>query len=356
MKRRLIDLMILIGIFLVVSVLVIVSGIVPVKASGGHLPGLAWLLEFASGRSIATHSVGIVVPRLDTPELIQLGAVAYQSNCQWCHGSPREPKPIVPSRMFPAPPYLPDVLEQWKPEELFTIVNHGINFAGMPAWPTQDREEEVWAVVAFLTEFQRMNGNEYHRLLSRDKDSDDDTQSELIVGKNCVSCHGYPGEESIAPLVPKLDRLSAEYLRNAIHAYATGVRPSGFMEPIAARLSDADIEQIVEEYAADTPRHEIEVPMTNGRGVELAKQLIFHGDSHAKIPACIKCHDSDSESRHQDYPDLSGQPAEYLERQLELFAKEVRNGPQASIMYKIATKLSDEQRQAVAKFYQSNDQ
>ena len=36
------------------------------------------------------------------------------------------------------------------PNELFWIVKHGIKYTGMPAWVALDRDDEVWAVVAFL--------------------------------------------------------------------------------------------------------------------------------------------------------------------------------------------------------------
>jgi Cytochrome C oxidase, cbb3-type, subunit III len=66
--------------------------------------------------------------------------------------------------MTPPPPYLPPRIPKWEPNELFYIVKHGIKFTGMPAWPALDRDDEVWAMVAFLRQFPKLDADEYRRL------------------------------------------------------------------------------------------------------------------------------------------------------------------------------------------------
>ena len=46
--------------------ILVLSGIIPIKASSGHWPLTAWFLDFTKRRSVATHSIGIRVPRLST--------------------------------------------------------------------------------------------------------------------------------------------------------------------------------------------------------------------------------------------------------------------------------------------------
>ena len=41
------------------------SGIMPIKASSGHWPITAWLLNFTMRRSVITHSLGMNAPKLD---------------------------------------------------------------------------------------------------------------------------------------------------------------------------------------------------------------------------------------------------------------------------------------------------
>jgi hypothetical protein len=53
---------------------------------------------------------------------------------------------------------------RYTPEQLFSIVKHGIKFTGMPAWPVQQRDDEVWAMVAFLRRLPDLDAAGYRRL------------------------------------------------------------------------------------------------------------------------------------------------------------------------------------------------
>ena len=61
--------------------------------------------------------------------------------------------------MLPQPPYLGTVVEKRSPQQLFYVIKHGIKFTGMPAWPAQSRDDEVWSVVAFLLELPKLDGS-----------------------------------------------------------------------------------------------------------------------------------------------------------------------------------------------------
>ena len=52
--------------------------------------------------------------------------------------------------MLPPPPDLKDKVGLWRDGELFWIVKHGLKYAGMPGFPSLHRDDEIWAVVAFL--------------------------------------------------------------------------------------------------------------------------------------------------------------------------------------------------------------
>src|SRR5690606_21959964 len=69
------------------------------------------------------------------------------------------------------PPNLPAAVGRWSAAELFYIVKHGIKFTGMPAFPSLEREDEVWAVVAFLLEMPDMRASEYARMVYGDAEA-----------------------------------------------------------------------------------------------------------------------------------------------------------------------------------------
>src|SRR5690606_22829684 len=147
-----------VGVMAVGGALVVASGVVPIKASSGHWAVTRWLLEFASSRSVATHTLGgPPPPALDDPAPALRGAGHYDTGCRPCHGAPALPSPSIAAAMTPSPPYLPPAVPKWEADELFYIVKHGVKFTGMPAWPAQGRDDEVWAMVAFLVQLPGMS-------------------------------------------------------------------------------------------------------------------------------------------------------------------------------------------------------
>jgi cytochrome c553 len=362
-KQRLLELGVLVGLLAVGAAIVVTLGLVPIKASSGHWPITHWLLSFASGRSIASQSalMGIEVPPLNEPGMLRLGAATYESNCAWCHGSPLQATPAVPAAMTPAPPNLVEHAERWKARELFYIAKHGIKFTGMPAWPTQQRDEEIWPVVAFLLALNRISEDEYASLLNRGEALDEPLGNSIVMGsiQNCTACHHASGHSIAGPRVPHLNGLASDYLVHTLRDFRDGLRPSGIMQPIAARLTDKDLQSLAEHFAVQeaieyqTPG---EVPLAQGEvsqdEADLAAgfQLIHGGDKGSKIAACQHCHGPAGESMSH-YPSLAGQSALFIEEQLRLYAVGVRLGGEADIMHEVAEKLSPTQRRQVARAY-----
>ena len=65
--------------------------------------------------------------------------------------------------MNPAPPYLLDATEKWKPRELDWIVRNGIKMTGMPAWRDTLSDREIDDVVAYLEAMRQMQPQTYLR-------------------------------------------------------------------------------------------------------------------------------------------------------------------------------------------------
>jgi cytochrome c553 len=65
----------------------------------------------------------------------------------------------------------------------------------------------------------------------------------------CAACHGADGK-STQPIYPNLAGQYANYLVNALKEYRAGTRKNPIMAGQAASLSDADIEQLAEYFAA----------------------------------------------------------------------------------------------------------
>ncbi|QGJ70392.1 Class I triheme cytochrome c [Planctomycetales bacterium 10988] len=366
MKQRLITL----GVFLAVvglgGILVVVLGLAPVQASSGHWPITKWFLEFSMSRSIATYSTGIKVPELDRPELVLKGAGHYETGCSPCHGSPTLRHPRVAANMLPQPPYLPEEVHHWDPAELFLITKHGIMLAGMPAFPSLKRDDEVWALVAFLQEYQEMEKEDYQKLVfgntwnaSQEGDALQEKLSDgtpLVVIQACIRCHGLQGEGRGQGAFPKLAGQNAEYLSRSLEAYINGDRHSGIMEPIAARLDVATIKMISDYYAG----LELHTEESNDKqkalleSIERGKVIATEGLPNEEIPSCADCHGPGEVDISPKYPRLAGQYREYLVLQLELFHDRNRGGAEAAeLMHEVADQLTESHREDVAAYYAS---
>lgn len=344
--------------------LILVSGIVPIKASSGHWAVTEMFLQFAKRRSVSTHAWGGRVPPLDDPALVQKGAAHFEFGCRPCHGSPQLDQPRVAAYMTPRPPDLRRSAARYNAEELFYIVKHGIKLTGMPAWPSQRRDDEVWAMVAFLRMLPTLEPGEYSnlaagqsRVASREPIEDllgarDDAPP--ILG-NCARCHGIDGLGRTTSAFPRLAGQRAVYLLATLQAYARAERHSGIMEPLAAGLDGVTMRRIAEHYSRQRGLDELPAAAGSDRRViEVGRAIATTGFADGQRPACASCHGPGARRRNQHYPRLAGQYADYIVLQLSLFKAGRRGGTAyAGIMRKVAEWLTDEQMRAVAEYYAS---
>jgi cytochrome c553 len=328
------------------------SGVVPMKASTGHWPITERFLHFSMRRSVVTHAMGITAPPLEEQALIMRGAAHYDLACRACHGGADGVLPMLPAHIVPPPRPLARHARDWRPRELFYIVKHGMKFTGMPAWPAQQREDEVWAMVAFLRVLPSLDPAGYLRLTRHEGVEPLDLVSAIpapeVVAENCSRCHGVDGRGRGPGAFPRLDGQRAEYLDRALRAYASGQRHSGIMGPIAAALTPEARRDAVMHYASLPP-----LDAGGGTGNARGQALATGGDPDRLILPCAECHDATAE-KNQAFPRLNGQYRSYLQQQLRLLREGARGGSDyVHLMQAFAGQLTDEQIVAVAQYYGS---
>ncbi len=336
------------------------SGIMPIKASSGHWAITAWLLNFTMRRSVITHSLGIDVPQLDDHGLVVKGATHYEFGCRSCHGGPHLPQPVIAGHMTPHPPHLPPEIPKWQPEELFYIVKHGVKFTGMPAWPAQQRDDEVWAVVAFLLKLPNLTTQEYRKLArslqgtaATIEDLSESKKAPRVISENCARCHAVAGDRDLS-VFPIIAGQRPTYIFASLLAFARGERHSGIMQPLAASLSAADMREIALYYSSLPMPSPSPARAEITKHIERGKEIALRGIPGRRVPACSACHGPNPTRRNPIYPELAGQHPEYLALQLDLFKKQSRGGtPYGHIMRRVAGRLTPEQMRDVTLYYGS---
>jgi len=332
------------------------SGLYDVAASRGHWWITDKFLRFGMENSVRARAPDVQPPPLDDHNLIRLGAGHFHSGCAYCHGAPGIAMSPISQHMLPAPPDLKDRVGAWTDQELFWLVKHGLKYAGMPAWPAQQRDDEVWTLVAFLRRLPSLDVAGYRNLALGGLRLDPPTGRELAMQESaadaagaCARCHGAEDRMPASTLVPRLHGQPAEALLAALGAYANGARYSGIMQPIATALTPEARKALADYYAGLCPS----IAPASGEAepvhIERGHRLIMEGDTDTQIPACSGCHGANA---LPIYPRLAGQSASYIANQLRLWQRGARGHTETdAIMSAIAARLSEDQINEVAAYY-----
>jgi cytochrome c553 len=123
---------------------------------------------------------------------------------------------------------------------------------------------------------------------------------------SCVACHGQGGV-SVNPEWPSLAGQKQTYLVNQLTAFRDGVRKNALMAPMIRGLTDQDIRELAN-YFASQP---ISIA-ANGKA-----SLVAAGQNRAAY--CVACHGMKGVTANEEWPNIAGQHAKYLEDQLRAF-------------------------------------
>jgi cytochrome c553 len=332
----------------VIGAAVVGFGLYNVSAAAGHLPGVGWVLHTTYRNAVELRApAASQVPEL-TEDMAAVGARHFDRACRFCHSPPGEPRSATARSMVPPPPPIHEAVGRWQPRHLFWIVKNGVKMSGMPRWPAELREDDVWLVVAFLDRVRDMTAAEYAELVAAPNDTD-------ALVAYCAGCHGLDGAGRGNSVTPRLDILGEAYIAASLRAYREGFRQSGVMQQAASQLSDEQIVTLARRFSAEPPA-QVATPPLPDELVALGRALAFgtpgsHPESR-DVPACRACHGPWPTQRSALFPVLAGQRSDYLFTQLTLWHAETRGGtPRAHIMHLVGQELDEPQMRALAAFY-----
>lgn len=169
---------------------------------------------------------------------------------------------------------------------------------------------------------------------------------------SCLACHGAQGEGMPAAGYPRLAGLPKAYISAQLNAYQNSRRVNPIMSGIAQPLSAAQIEAIANWFSTLPIPNHTGTPITDSQQAIMGQRLAERGDWNAGIPACFNCHSSTASGVGAHFPPIIGQPASYIEAQIQAWKQGLRQAAPDdmanTLMYAVALRMNDAQVKSVA--------
>ena len=259
--------------------------------------------------------------------------------CIGCHGSEGNSEVLIyPNLANQHPEYIAKQLMNFKKKDR---VNYAMNqFAGAM---TKDDIADMQAYFA--------DPAAVANVVSRKVMPAAPVTAEVIAGKakaaTCAACHGADGNSPVA-IYPKLAGQSADYIIKQLQEFKAGTRKDPVMAPMAAALSEQDMLEVASYFAAQ------KIAVADLAGSEAGKKLYFGGNVKRKITACVACHGVSGKGMNKaGFPTIASQNEAYLKAQLMKFKKGERNNDYNTMMQSVASKLSANDIDELAKYMAS---
>ncbi|MEE9342958.1 MAG: c-type cytochrome [Gammaproteobacteria bacterium] len=178
------------------------------------------------------------------------------------------------------------------------------------------------------------------------------TAGDAATGKEksatCAGCHGADGN-SANPEWPKLAGQHPAYMEKQLKEFKSGARKNPTMSPMAASLSDQDIEDLSAFYAGQNTS----AAAADETLVDVGQKIYRGGNPTTGVAACIGCHGPTGMGNPAaNFPAISAQHAKYISNQLMEFKAGSRDNDAGKMMQTIAAKMSDAEIKAVASYIQ----
>jgi cytochrome c553 len=167
--------------------------------------------------------------------------------------------------------------------------------------------------------------------------SSGDAKRGQALAYTCNGCHAIPNYKNVYPTysVPRLHGQRPQYLLAALKAYKAGERSHGTMHAQAASMSEQDMADVAAYLAGPNVIAE-------------SKNDVPAANRPKASEICLACHGTNGVGITPDYPTLSGQHRDYLERALLDYQKGGRKNP---VMVGMAANLSRQDIEELAAYY-----
>ncbi len=134
-----------------------------------------------------------------------------------------------------------------------------------------------------------------------------------VKSQVCAGCHGIDGN-SVIPTIPSLAGQPRQFITQALFMFREGQRKNEQMAPFVDKLSNADLNDLAQYYAAQ----KLTPPSRKPDGDTVAR-----GRAVTEKNNCVACH-TPTLVGQQHIPRLAGQHKPYLLEQLKAFKASTR--------------------------------
>jgi cytochrome c553 len=169
-----------------------------------------------------------------------------------------------------------------------------------------------------------------------------------LAAQTCAVCHGEKGLSQ--GQFPSLAGQSAYAIYKQLYDFRTGARVNPQMSPVAKQLGPTDLAAVAAYYAAASKEYTALGLRETTSDLAIVR-LANEGDSHRRIPACVACHVTGAGGPIET-PVIVGQTSDYLLAQLNAYAAGTRKNDVYGRMRDISRKLTPEERQALARYFE----
>jgi mono/diheme cytochrome c family protein len=172
----------------VLVLLALVVGLVAyVRATGLDARGTPSEMEAAVARRIRAFAVPDSVRSMANPvprseAAVNDGLEHFADHCAVCHGNDGSGNTEMGRGLWPkAPDMRLPATQQLTDGELFSIIEHGVRFTGMPGWGTGNPadEQSTWQLVHFIRALPHLSMQQLERMRALNPRSPEEVTQEL---------------------------------------------------------------------------------------------------------------------------------------------------------------------------------
>jgi plastocyanin/cytochrome c553 len=156
---RLLRILLLAIVGLVVAAGLVYAFVLHDGLSADRAPGV---VETAIARRLVRLSIpasarGLINPNASNPDAWRAASDHFAEHCAGCHGPDGRGQSEFAAHMYPPVPDLADpAIQAFSDGALFSIVQHGVRWTGMPAFQAEHTADDTWKLVSFIRQVPRM--------------------------------------------------------------------------------------------------------------------------------------------------------------------------------------------------------